>query len=52
MQIAICDDSMQFRNEILSNINQCATLNYSKKLVLCSCPSNKDECKAAQGCYC
>lgn len=26
--------------------------NYSKKLVLCSCPSNKDECKAAQGCYC
>lgn len=31
MQIAICDDSMQFRNEILSNINQCATLSGENK---------------------
>lgn len=22
------------------------------RVVLCNCPSNKDECKAAQGCFC
>lgn len=25
---------------------------YSNRLMLSNCPSNKDECKAAQGCFC
>lgn len=31
MQIAICDDSMQFRNEILSNLNHCTALSGENK---------------------
>lgn len=26
--------------------------NYSNKLLLSNCPSNRDECRAAQGCFC